>query len=294
MADVTLRDVAAAAGVSLTTVSKVVTGRYGNTRIAPSTVARVRKAISAVGYVPNAAGRSLRTGRTGQIGVLLRPYLGEDNPAARLLLDSALLIGLSDAAAAHNLPLLIYPVPEGGEPHSPSQFFDGRVDGLLIRCAFRSEESFFRGFDANRLPLVTLWHHVVPGLTMTISISGRPTTGHSFHNYRGSLRSQLERRLSGRPIDSEGAESPQPRLLGRARPLVRGPRRRGIQRLLTRLQVHGDKFRQCGHQFFLPDALCLVEGERAQRVSGSGISRVCRTAVLREQFVGLSPQPPYL
>lgn len=64
---VTMRDVAAAAGVSLSTVSYVVTG---NKKLPPETVAKVRASILELGYSPNAAGRALSLGRTNIIGVV--------------------------------------------------------------------------------------------------------------------------------------------------------------------------------------------------------------------------------
>ncbi|NMN00605.1 LacI family transcriptional regulator [Bifidobacterium sp. DSM 109958] len=58
----TLHDVAAAAGVSVTTVSNYLSG-YPYMR--QSTKDRVRKAIDELGYVANTAARTLKTGRTG-------------------------------------------------------------------------------------------------------------------------------------------------------------------------------------------------------------------------------------
>ena len=50
----TIRDVAEAAGVSLTTVSYVLSGRPGgNTRISQPTQDRVHAAAHDLGYVPN-------------------------------------------------------------------------------------------------------------------------------------------------------------------------------------------------------------------------------------------------
>ena len=72
----TMRDVAALAGVSLKTVSRVV-NLEPHTR--PEVVRRVRAAIAELEWVPNGSARALRTGRTGVVGVgvsdLRRPYL---------------------------------------------------------------------------------------------------------------------------------------------------------------------------------------------------------------------------
>lgn len=71
-----MRDVATLAGVSLKTVSRVV-NLEPHTR--PEVVARVRAAIAELEWSPNASARTLRTGRTGLVGIgvaeLRRPYL---------------------------------------------------------------------------------------------------------------------------------------------------------------------------------------------------------------------------
>ena len=66
----TISDVAAAAGVSISTVSHTLSG---NRPISAATRARVHEAIDALGYGANPAARSLRTGRSGMVGLILRP-----------------------------------------------------------------------------------------------------------------------------------------------------------------------------------------------------------------------------
>ncbi len=75
---VTLKQVAEVSGVSVRTVSNVVNGFH---YVAPETRQRVQAAIDALGYRPNAAARSLRTGRTGLLALvvpeLTQPYFAE-------------------------------------------------------------------------------------------------------------------------------------------------------------------------------------------------------------------------
>ena len=66
---VTIADVAALAGVSVSTVSKVINERYG---VADTTFERVRGVIDELGYHASLAGQSLRSRRTNVIGVLVR------------------------------------------------------------------------------------------------------------------------------------------------------------------------------------------------------------------------------
>lgn len=64
----TILDLAALAGVSKTTVSRVLNG---SPRVAPSTRASVLDAVERLGFQVNQAARSLRTNRTGLVGVMV-------------------------------------------------------------------------------------------------------------------------------------------------------------------------------------------------------------------------------
>ncbi|WP_315502190.1 LacI family DNA-binding transcriptional regulator [Actinomyces radicidentis] len=64
----TLSDVAAAAGVSSQTVSRVL---HDHPSVRPETRSRVRAAIEALGYQPNLAARVLASGSSGAVGILL-------------------------------------------------------------------------------------------------------------------------------------------------------------------------------------------------------------------------------
>lgn len=65
-------DVAQRAGVSPSTVSRVLNGRMGSVTISPATVERVRAAALELRYRPNPAARSLRTTTMQTIGVIAR------------------------------------------------------------------------------------------------------------------------------------------------------------------------------------------------------------------------------
>jgi DNA-binding LacI/PurR family transcriptional regulator len=73
-----LKDVAARAGVSVRTVSNVVTG---SASVSEATRSRVQQALDELNYRPNLAARNLRRGRTGLIGLVIpeihSPYFGE-------------------------------------------------------------------------------------------------------------------------------------------------------------------------------------------------------------------------
>lgn len=64
----TLSEVARQAGVGTTTVSRVING---GERVSPKTLARVRRVIEALGYMPNQAARVLKGDRTKTIGLII-------------------------------------------------------------------------------------------------------------------------------------------------------------------------------------------------------------------------------
>ena len=68
---VTMQQVAAEAGVSVSTVSKVINGRYG---VAGETFEHVTEVISRLGYEASLVARSLRNRRTNVIGVLVADF----------------------------------------------------------------------------------------------------------------------------------------------------------------------------------------------------------------------------
>ena len=73
----TIRDVASRAGVSIATVSRVLNERGVST---PDTKRRVRQAARELNYTVNRTARSLKTGKTAAIAVLLRNYRLLDTP----------------------------------------------------------------------------------------------------------------------------------------------------------------------------------------------------------------------
>jgi LacI family transcriptional regulator len=68
---VTMQQVAAEAGVSVSTVSKVINGRYG---VAVETFEHVTNIINLLGYEASLVARSLRNSRTNVVGVLVADF----------------------------------------------------------------------------------------------------------------------------------------------------------------------------------------------------------------------------
>lgn len=136
MARVRISDVAAAAGVSTSTVSLVLNDRAR--RIPPETRERVRQAAVEVGYSPNTLARGLRTSRTRTIGMVT-------DTVASTPFAGRMVAGAQDAAREHRH--LVIMVHTGMDPESEQEaiaaLLDHQVDHLIY---------------------ATMWHRPVPAV----------------------------------------------------------------------------------------------------------------------------------
>jgi LacI family transcriptional regulator len=94
---VTLRDVAKVAGVSTSTVSKVLNG---GGRVAPSTRTRIEEAADRLDFRPNALAQSFARGKSQTIGVLTQNASGT--------FTMPVLIGVNTAGSANEMATLLY------------------------------------------------------------------------------------------------------------------------------------------------------------------------------------------
>ncbi len=152
----TLELVAAEAGVSRATVSRVVNG---SPKVNAEIRRNVERAIERLGYVPNAAARSLVTRRSDSVGVVIT------EPTNRLFTDPffpRLLRGISGRLSAQGLQLVLL-MPESRDEESSLERYlvRGHVDGVVLVSLHGSD------------PLPA---HLVAG-GIPIVIGGRPPAG---------------------------------------------------------------------------------------------------------------------
>jgi LacI family transcriptional regulator len=131
----TIRDVAALAGVSVTTVSNFF-NHPG--RMTPATRERVRTAIESLGFSPNDAARSLRRGRSTVVG-----YISYELASAR---TPAITNAMSERLALAGMHLLS--AVDGGNPQREREYVDlferQRVAGLVITPVTEMEPTLAR------------------------------------------------------------------------------------------------------------------------------------------------------
>jgi DNA-binding LacI/PurR family transcriptional regulator len=147
---VTMNDVARAAGVSLKTVSNVLNDYEF---IRPATKQRVQDAIAELGYEANLTARSLRSGKTSMLGLVLSdlaaPYYAE--LAAKLMKAASqrgyrVLVEQSDAQSEAELNALRGP-------------FRQLTDGLLFTPLAIDADAIAE--RAGKKPLVMLGEHIM-------------------------------------------------------------------------------------------------------------------------------------
>lgn len=121
----TIHDVAAAAGVSVATVSKAVNGRYG---IAPATSQRVLDIVRELGYESSLVASSMRSRKTGVIGILVADF----EP-----FSAEILKGVGSALQDSGYDLLAYSGSrqhdtDGWERRSLSRLSGTLIDGAIM------------------------------------------------------------------------------------------------------------------------------------------------------------------
>ena len=123
----TLEEVARAAGVSRATASRVFTS---SPRVSDEARRSVERAARQLGYVPNRAARSLVTGRSDSVALVI------PEPTTRLFGEPffpRLVRGIADALSAHDIQLvLLLPQGPADEARVARYLAAGHVDGALL------------------------------------------------------------------------------------------------------------------------------------------------------------------
>ena len=132
----TLEMVAAAAGVSRSTVSRVIND---SPKVTPEAVAAVRKAIDELGYVPNRAARILASRRTQSIALVIPENTAKffaDPYFATVVQGIAMYLSDTD----YTLSLLIASEKDGEKTRRYLQA--GNVDGALVLSHHSDDRSY--------------------------------------------------------------------------------------------------------------------------------------------------------
>ena len=141
---ITIKDVAAAAKVSVATVSRVL---VESDKVSPSTLEHVQKVIGQLGYKPDRIARALRRKRSGVIGYIC--------PNAHNTISLRMLGAVQSELSRHDLLLL----STGSTIHVQNQIDQlttHGVDGLFIQAKYDPNTERFILEAAGKLPVVRL------------------------------------------------------------------------------------------------------------------------------------------
>jgi DNA-binding LacI/PurR family transcriptional regulator len=130
---ITVKDIAARAGISHSTVSRAL---RNSTLVSPETLKRVQQLANEMGYSPSAAARTLKTNRSQVLGVVLSsvedPFFGE------------ILQGIEEVVQGSGYSLFIASANRDPEHERKivQTMVEHRVDGVVIcSTSFSSEQS---------------------------------------------------------------------------------------------------------------------------------------------------------
>ena len=144
----TLEDVARKAGVSKSTVSRVVNG---DPRVRAAVAERIREAVAELGYVPNQAARRLVTRRNNAVAVVVT------EPQNRLFVDPYFdchLRGIRQELVRHGAqPVLLFIEEQDDYPRVCDFLGGGHVDGALL-FSLRADDPLPERVEQMGLPAV--------------------------------------------------------------------------------------------------------------------------------------------
>lgn len=142
---ITIHDVALAAGVSVSTVSLVLSGKG---RISSATGERVNAAIEQLGFVRNRQASVLRGGQSGVVGLIVRdlsaPFYAE------------LTAGLTEALEAQGRMVFLLHGGKDGEQLAQrfAMLLNQGVDGVVIAGAADSSDALRQLAEEKGIPVV--------------------------------------------------------------------------------------------------------------------------------------------
>lgn len=148
--------VAAEAGVSKTTVSRVLTG---SPRVSPEAKLAVEKAVAKLGYVPNRAARSLVTRRTDTIALII------SEPETRLFSEpyfAGTVRGINQELAQTDYAFVLLST-EGDRSRIERYIKNGHADGVIL-MSLHDRDPLLDLLESTHTPFV---------------LNGRPFPGHS-------------------------------------------------------------------------------------------------------------------
>ncbi len=194
MRQVSIKDVAARAGVSFQTVSKVLKGKGS---VSPETRAWILQTAEQLGYMPNAVARSLVSQHTSTIGVVASDF--SDYVLAQFI------VGAEREARRQEQCVIVGSLSEHGDDAERyiHILLERRVDGILLAAPQLEENKCVGELLRGRLPIVSIHRVMGDGVALVGSNQvqiGLLATQHLLqlgHRRVGTIIGPQERRAVG-------------------------------------------------------------------------------------------------
>jgi DNA-binding LacI/PurR family transcriptional regulator len=162
-----MQDIARAAGVSQSTVSRVLNDAETSVPIAAETRERVREVAERLGYRPNPRARGLRGARTMLLGVIVREIT---DPFFSMAIEA-----ISGEALTRGYNVVL------GSAHSKADeaialravLETRHCDAILLLGDMRDEPKFLDDLRATQTPVIALWHGTELEGVPTVNIDNR-------------------------------------------------------------------------------------------------------------------------
>jgi len=150
--NVSLKDIAAKAGVSTALVSYVLNGKIRESRVGKETAERILKVAEALNYQPNLIAKSLRSGKSYTIGLVIADIANPFFASIARIVD--------DVARQYNYTVIIGSCDENAEKSANvlRVMINRKVDGFIIVSSEGSEEQL-RYLQQEHIPFVLLDRH---------------------------------------------------------------------------------------------------------------------------------------
>lgn len=143
----TLKDISQELGLSVATISRALNGFP---EVNARTRAKVEETAKRLNYQPNRLAQKLKSGRSGQVGMIVRP--DPKNPSDRGFVE--IMLGLSQELARHDLDM-VFQVQLDSNPLTAYQRLVGKntVDGFILNAPMQDDPRIAY-LQENHIPFV--------------------------------------------------------------------------------------------------------------------------------------------
>ncbi|TDT62887.1 LacI family DNA-binding transcriptional regulator [Fonticella tunisiensis] len=142
---ITINEVAKAAGVSKTTISRYLNGKFEY--MSQDTKKRIQSVIEELKYRPSNVAKTLKSNKSGMIGVIIADIGSQ--------FSSILLKGIGDVCEAHGYQVMIANVDN--DPRKEREYIesllDNRVEGIIVNTTGYNDD-FLVEINETRVPIV--------------------------------------------------------------------------------------------------------------------------------------------